>query len=1214
MLGALTYHAIAALTRERLNTIEQMLLAKILTQHNVSPLERQVHLLAKTARDAMSLPVHLPAEESLPPFARNLSLQTVFGSVGPSLPRFAAMFAPGQRWLFDTIHAGNPDPNRQMVLARTTDFLLQLYDRLASHAATDIIKLNKARASILGHACHIATDLVAAPFINAIIWQLGDGGRAQLTPDQVVGAIEKAAAQLFRHDSVTGTLAARGSLYRDWWLSEKDLPANFFEAFKETLELTYGSGARPQLRPSSAAPPSSTPQVSHAWWQQFQSDAPPDLSVRLLQDGYSTFRSVMESNYVWNWGDWLAATAWIFFPPIAAYPLIVAMPHTRALFKDGALVDGHPVDKERGWFGLAMAPLVTSSLAPIVLSIYIAALTYYGVGRETVFGWVTGGANLITAIIFLATMSGSVDAWVRWLFLFILPFGGLLSHAIYVLGRGGSDSRHTQLALGSLIPCIITAVYILFHLAWHQSQDLGMNGWLKETSGHREEWGNAGFIGGWVLWAVLLIGGWMLTSYFLVQNKAPEPVADQFVTGQNHFLRLFGQSSLFLDPNLAQNPNLESRRPSLASYYFPTNRRPLLKVWWEGGGDLWMRSDRSDLQFSTSADGTGNPQTILAPAAPMTATEFARFLNQAVKDGANFSKKLQAELFDPQDFDYVLAPGEVFADAGDDKTTVADHNTEAVKFTKLEKSRDKAIVLYHAPRSRLASFEGNQGPVSVDSDRAAAVAGAGQATFAGVNVTGNAATRFSTFFHRGDVIATTGVVAGNESRVVASVRDDQNLTVLLPFTPAVGGALQSYQRGINTRDDDTPAGTLQDTATFRTFLGANFDSIFMPGDTIRVVTIEPPVPGINSATFAGVTVTGAGTQFTTFFNPGDIIATIGVAAGDEFRVVAAVANNTTLTVAVAFSAAVGGGAQRRYQRFRGIVGNGQATFAGVNVTGNAGTQFTSLFQRGDCIATTGVAPKDECSIIVSIQDDQHLTVATPFTAAVAGAPQNYHCLKAVLQERRTVVAVNSATQLTLDKPLTLTLPPATPRPPAAACWRVGRLTAEGFGYAPVSPAGVFAGDSLMEQAADLATVLCIGTASHLLTSADRQAVTAGLNEDQHPPVNPVYQVFRNWNLNQRRMNEWAMLIGGGAVSEKRGTPANPDSLQPGVPLGWTALTATGEDVANQLGWVPLLDKWLDIARRPGVNSLADEEFREGDPTNKSLSQGIAFLFDLPMPA
>ena len=100
-------------------------------------------------------------------------------------------------------------------------------------------------------------------------------------------------------------------------------------------------------------------------------------------------------------------------------------------------------------------------------------------------------------------------------------------------------------------------------------------------------------------------------------------------------------------------------------------------------------------------------------------------------------------------------------------------------------------------------------------------------------------------------------------------------------------------------------------------------------------------------------------------------------------------------------------------------------------------------------------------------------------------------------------------------------------------------------------------------------------------------MTTGVDEQRRPAVNPVYQVFRNWNLNQRRLNEWQMLISGGAVSEKRGTPLDPDPLQPGVPSGWTALTVSGEGIANQLGWVPLMERWLDVARRPGVNGLAD---------------------------
>ncbi|MEO8369606.1 MAG: hypothetical protein ABI806_10420 [Candidatus Solibacter sp.] len=1065
MLGALTYHTITAMARDRLVAIEAMMLAKIRSRQNVTALERQIRFLAKTAHESMGLAPHLPTETSLPPFARGLSLQTVSGSVGPSFLRYAAMFAPSQRWIYDTIHSGNPDPNRQRVLARSTDLLLKLSERLtelinASTVADKVGELRKANAYLLGYACHIGADVVSAPFVHAASWALDDGTHARLTEDQVADAIEQFVAQMLRRDLAVGVQASRGDLYKDWWLKAQDLPVKLLDAWRDSLESVYGAGARPVLRPAVAAP-STSPQVSAAWLKQFQADAPPELSLKLLEDGYSSFQSVMESNYVWNYADWLAATAWIFFPPIAAYPLIVAMPHTRALFKDGALVDGHPVDKDRGWFGLMMAPLATSLLAPFILSIYIAAGSYFGVGSETILGIVAGSLNLVTSVIFFATTTLEVPAVVRWLLLFSIPFALLLVHAIYVLARGGSDPRHKQLAMGSLIPCIITVVYMLFHLSWHQSQDLGMNGWLKETDGHREGWGNAGFIGGWALWAVLLVGGWLFFSWVLMTRKDPAPAAMQFVTGGKHFPRLFGHSALLPDPNLAQNANLEARNPTLATHYFPTDRRPLLKIWWTGAGDLWMRSDRNALQFSTTQDGTGNPQAVLAPAAPMTGAQFAAFINLAVKEGANFSKKLNAELFDPADFDYTLAPGDVFSDNGDDQTTLALHATNAAKFIKLKTTKDDAIVLYHAPRANLAGFQAVDGPTFVDFDRAVALNGTGQATFAAAAVTGDANTRFTTLFAPGDIISTLGVAAGDETRIVDVIRDDRNMTVTSPFTAAVGVASLNYQRGINSRDVDTPAGNLQITAAFRVYQGVNLDTLFLPGDIVRVIPALPAVP-----------------------------------------------------------------------------------------------------------------------------------------------------------EERIVVQVLSGTQMMVDKPFGPALPyaqsPPAPLPVPAPCVRVSRLTRDGFPYAPVSPSGIFAGDSLMEKAADMAALLAMGMASHRLSVADRQAVTAGPDEDRRPAIQPVYQVFRNWNLNQRRMNEWAMLVSGGAVSEKRGSPLQPDAMQPGVPAGWTALT-DGDAISNQLGWLPLLQKWLDVARRPGLSSVADVAFREGDPTNKKLSEGVAYLFDLPMP-
>lgn len=1052
MLGPLTYHAIAAMTRERLRQIEAALLAKIRSGTNVNPLDRQVRFLARRAHEIMSHGDPLPNDATLPPFTRKLSKQTVFGSIGLSFPKHAALFAPGQNWLFDTIRRGNADPNREMVLAFSTDLMFAIWERSRtlindSNIQNKEAELQKLRSYILGHACHIAADLVSSPFVLGITARPGDAAQAQLSQAQVINAIEKAVS-----NNLYGHANARGDAFKDWWPESEALPGKekFFQAYKEALEAKFGSGARPRLRPTDiAAARSLNPPVSPSFWKEFGADAPPDLSVRLLEDGFSSFRASLEHSRVWGWADWLGATALMFLPAIFAYPLILSMPHTRALFKDNALVEGQPVDKERGWFGLLMAPLATSMLSSPLISIYISAFTYFGVGRETVFGWIAGGVNLITSIIFLITRNNNIHPAIRWLLLFIIPYLGLLIHAIYVLGRGGRNRHHVQLALASLIPVDLTLLYLVFHLGWHTNQDLGMNGWLKDEEAGKNGWANGGFIGGWVLWTVIILLHWMLIPLALQGDEEAQPGAEEFVTGRGHFLRMFDHSALFSDPNLAQNAVAELRNPTLATHFFPSDHRPLLKVWWEGSGDLFIRSDRNALRFSTNAAGTNADQFVLAPAAPMTLAEFARFLNSAVKEGANFSKKLKVELVDTEDLDYIVHPGELFAD---------------VAFTKLKTKKDDADVLFHAPRSRLANFVGKTNTVVVDEDRIADVNGDGQikVVAGSVNVLGSAIagvnTRFTSFFRRGDVIATTS--APIQTRIVDTIVDDQKLTVTIAFTTPAGPV--GYARKKNDRDSDfSPlGGTISPGAAYRTY------------------------------------VVGAGPAFETVFMVGDIIRAKPTAAG--------------------------------------------------------------------------VSPEERVVIQVTTGPSQIMT-DKPFSAAiVAGTPYQ----------------------------------------------RVGRTTFDGFRYLPTSiPAGLFSGETLIDRAADLGAVLAMGTVSHLLTAADLGAVTSppATAEDQRPAVNRVYQVFRNWNLNHRRMNEWRMLVLGNAVSEKRGAPRDPDSLQPNVPGGWTALANTSEETANRLGWVPLFQKWLDVARRPSMDSFANEVFREGDPTNRKLSEGIAFLLDLPMP-
>ena len=156
-------------------------------------------------------------------------------------------------------------------------------------------------------------------------------------------------------------------------------------------------------------------------------------------------------------------------------------------------------------------------------------------------------------------------------------------------------------------------------------------------------------------------------------------------------------------------------------------------------------------------------------------------------------------------------------------------------------------------------------------------------------------------------------------------------------------------------------------------------------------------------------------------------------------------------------------------------------------------------------------------------------------------------------------------------------------------------------------------------AADLAVLLHLGAAPWLdvVPAAPRPAPAAA-------PANlgKAYEVFRHWNLDHRRVNEWRMLVGGGAESEKAGAPAAAD---PGMLAGRpapSAAAAAGEPIATALGWVPLWRAWTRVAGdltadgdaavtmpyTPTARRADGSTFR---PTNAELTAGVRFLLDLP---
>jgi hypothetical protein len=258
----------------------------------------------------------------------------------------------------------------------------------------------------------------------------------------------------------------------------------------------------------------------------------------------------------------------------------------------------------------------------------------------------------------------------------------------------------------------------------------------------------------------------------------------------------------------------------------------------------------------------------------------------------------------------------------------------------------------------------------------------------------------------------------------------------------------------------------------------------------------------------------------------------------------------------------------------------------------AGTRFRALFQPGDVIRAgwTNNAPG----------------IGGTGTVAISGT------------EERRVNRVVSDTVLEIDAPFSTAIdmvPFGGGAAPGSPYVRVGGHARDGLRPVSTGAADLLSGDTAMDHAADLAAILCMGGVSHLLTPGELQPTVAGVRRfPGAAPLGRIYQCFRNWNLDRRRVNEWKMLIAGGARSEKRGRPAaEPDPLMLSPDENWRP-QSPGEDVANRIGWVPVLRRWLDVARRGGDDVTADSVLRPGDPSNLELSRGLAFLLDLPDPA
>ncbi len=843
MLGPLTYQAVLMMTRRRLERVRRQLDAKILSAQAVSETEVRVRFLAAEAEKLLSQSPHPTLELDPSSFSRWLSegtsMHALLGSVGPEIPRFSAWLAPSSEWLVNTLHRGQADPDRQRVFARSTDLALTFWDKVDALIGVEQGLTNATRAAarkrmgayVLGHLCHVAADLESAPFLTDVTAHLGAGGTRRQSFQEVADAIDEAVARkVFQRDE------ARGREWSSLWIEPALIPGHFFEAYRSALEEVYGPGARRSRAGATFADEGFFPPGSRAFEQTMLDNAPPVLSNQLIREGYSTYRAVFERDWAWTYGDWIGATLWMFLIPFLTYPLALVLPEGSRVLRDDLPPGEPPVDTERGWFEVLTFPLAVGSLVPLTYNICLGAGTYMGVGLEVGLGLGFSIGALVLAIIFFATLKvDDLPAGFRWPVLFVLPLGLLLAHLIVVFARGrGEEPRRIQLGLGSTLPLFNALFFVGAYAAFLR---FGVYA-IRDAVAEREDSDKSEAAGLFLLtalgWGGILALIWVLLPLILPRRNPRRP----FVTGRRHFLGLFDDATLFVDPSLED--------PTLADRHFPTRRRPLIKIWWTDNTDqLFVRSRRDLLELSFTGQEADPVQRVMAPLAPMTAGEFATFLTRSVRDGSNnFSSRLEARRADDDPLDYRLGPGAVFADFGDDRDDLGSHDQEAAKFRQVPATEAEALVLFHAPYEHRKVTFGQGGP-RVDLDRATADGAGTIGPGAGAaEVVGAGGSRFVSFFRPGDLIETRNLATA-EARVVVSIQDDAHLTVNVQFSAAVV-ATTDYRRRVVRRDLDVlGSGTIAPSGVdFRQIAGTGttFASFLMPGDVVRALPVDGGTP------------------------------------------------------------------------------------------------------------------------------------------------------------------------------------------------------------------------------------------------------------------------------------------------------------------------------------------------------------------------------------
>lgn len=585
----------------------------------------------------------------------------LLGSLGFELPAYASALLPGGGWVAENLRRGTGDRHLSHVAVPAVELPLKLAS--LSRSTSD-----PAKTAILAFSAGLLSSAAAGVVLSPQLADLyAQDTNADWSPDR--RSRGSAALEHLLRQAVMGGSSGVTSM-SSWLPAAADVPAGLWEQYVAAIEQTYGL---PAHRAHGFG--SFEADFDEGYW----------INPRRLAAGYGILLDDVRATS-WSAWPWWGLLAPILIAPSLSLIAARALPHSKAFFEGGELT-------ERSVFELLAASMGIGSVAPFVYSMmmwskiedhteaFVTALLMF-LARGALVGAALGtsddvgqGSGVRWAGIFLPLAGADVYAGLRAALdsgrhpgnstvfaLQTLPaITGLTTLGLAGLARaiGGGDTDRDEtkddvafwlLTLGSSA-VFLTAIGIPVAMALS-------NG------------------GGWHSWFMRDRSGLPMLS--AVAHAGVEPFAPTAAA------RVFARPSLW--PALGASVAIDQQN-------YPPGMRPLVRVWWEGDGDLTMKYDDS-----TVSTRLGGADTVIDLIAPLNATAVAAQL-QAGLPG------LKAEVVGIDEPALDLATPKALADAGDDAPF---ESADALRtaFVRVPTKKGDAIVLRQAPRVDQAILAG----------------------------------------------------------------------------------------------------------------------------------------------------------------------------------------------------------------------------------------------------------------------------------------------------------------------------------------------------------------------------------------------------------------------------------------------------------------------------------------------------------------------------